>query len=494
MKKIIFLLIFILLNSFSFSQKLQSYLAYSSFISPENGPYFETYLSLEAENIVFIKNLNGNYQGSVEITMLFKQNDSIKNHSKYNLSSPERKDSSDKAFNFIDQQRFLLKEGFYYLEINIRDLNKADNEQIINFPLYINYPKDSINISGIELLEKYSKTITPNILTKNGYDLVPYPSDFYPDNLNNFIFYAEVYNTNKFLGENQKFLLKYFIESFETGKPINEYVINSRETSMPIIVLLREFNISKLPSGNYNLVIEVRNASNQILATNRVFFQRSNPSVQYDLSSISAININETFVSSISSSDSLKYYIRSLKPISTQLEFQYAQNLIKASDLTNMQQYMYNFWLSRNNVSTEQEWITYRTQVKAVEKSFGSKFKRGFDSDRGRVYLKYGSPNSITDVPFETSSLSGEGSVPYQIWHYYSAAGQGSRKFVFYNPTLSLNDYELIHSDAVGEVSNYNWQSLIRYRKKGEKHGDAPFGNQKEKYQGKSGEYYDLPR
>ena len=493
MKKFIVLTAFILSFSGIQAQKLQALLSYCSFYSPEDGPYFETYLSIDGKSVDFVKEANNKYKGTVEVTMIFKLYDTIRKFARYDLSSPEKDDTLSRNFHFIDQQRFSLAQGVYSLDLFIKDKNTKDEPYHAVIDVPINYPKEKINVSGIELVESYKKAVEANILTKSGYDLIPYMTDFFPESVSKITFYSEIYNTLSLLGDNQKFLLSYSIESFESGKPINEYVINSRETSKKVIPMLREFDISKLPSGNYNLVVSVRDQQNTELAYNKVFFQRSNPSVQYDLTSVSAINVNETFVSKIDKIDSLKYYIRSLKPVSTQTEVQYAQNLMKTTDIVPMQQYFYNFWLSRNNINPEQEWKVYLANVKMVEKTFGTKIKRGFDSDRGRVYLKYGSPNTISDVPYETSSMNGEGTVPYQIWHYYNIPRQGSRKFVFYNPELSTNDYELIHSDASGEVTNYNWQSLIRYRKKGAKMGDPPFGNQPENYDGKSGEYYNNP-
>jgi len=494
MKKLFIFLLTIFLFSGLYAQKLQALLSYCSFYSPEEGPYFETYLSVDGSSVSFVKNAAGKYQSTIEVTMIFKLRDTIRKFARYDLSGPEKEDTLNLNFHFIDQQRYSLMQGEYSLDVYIKDKNKNDIPYRVNINVPIDYPKNKINVSGIELLDSYKKSAETNILSKSGYDLIPYMTDFFPETVNKLTFYCEIYNTQAVLGENQKFLLSYSIESFESGKPINDYSINSRETSRPVIPLLKEFDISKLPSGNYNLSVSIRDQQNNEIASNKLFFQRSNPSVLYDLTTVSAINVEETFVSRINQADSLKYYIRSIKPISTLTELQYAQNLVKTGEILTMQQYFYNFWLSRNNLNPEQEWKTYLTNVKMVEKSFGTKIKRGFDTDRGRVYLKYGSPNTITDVPYETSSMDGEGTVPYQIWHYYSLPKQGSRKFVFYNPELSTNDYELIHSDAVGEVSNFNWQSLIRYRKKGAKLGDPPFRNETEKYDGKSGEYYNMPR
>ena len=36
------------------------------------------------------------------------------------------------------------------------------------------------------------------------------------------------------------------------------------------------------------------------------------------------------------------------------------------------------------------------------------------------------------------------------------------KKFVFFNKTGALDEYELVHSDATGETRFENWQNLIK--------------------------------
>ncbi len=44
-------------------------------------------------------------------------------------------------------------------------------------------------------------------------------------------------------------------------------------------------------------------------------------------------------------------------------------------------------------------------------------------------------------------------SYPYEIWEYYHLAdGEVDKKFVFYDRELVGNNYELLHSDARGEI------------------------------------------
>jgi hypothetical protein len=79
-------------------------------------------------------------------------------------------------------------------------------------------------------------------------------------------------------------------------------------------------------------------------------------------------------------------------------------------------------------------------------------------SDRGRVYLQYGKPNAIAESHYEPAAF------PYEIWHYYNINGQRDKRFVFYTQEIATNDFQLLHSDVVGELANYHWQRQLYSR------------------------------
>jgi hypothetical protein len=90
-----------------------------------------------------------------------------------------------------------------------------------------------------------------------------------------------------------------------------------------------------------------------------------------------------------------------------------------------------------------------------VNAAYSSHNKKGYETDRGRVYLQYGPPNSMEAETMSNSVL------PYEIWHYYTVAKQSNRKFVFYSRDRSSNEYELIHSDVTGEPNRSDWHAFI---------------------------------
>ncbi|HRY34076.1 MAG TPA: GWxTD domain-containing protein [Bacteroidales bacterium] len=502
MKKLIFLLLLLPVCSFSSAQNIQAALSYCSFYSVDDGPFLETYLSVYAGSIVFQAVEPGAYQGLVGVTMIFRNEENIVNFKKYELKSPVISDTLQRDFSFIDQQRFTLPNGDYEFEIQIRDLHTAADPIRDVESLKIDFPQGQVSISGIELLESFKKSEEINVLSKSGYDLVPYLQNFYPREVNKLAFYSEIYGSDQVLGSGQAYLLSWHIRSNETGKTLSEFARNKKETARPVNVILHEFDISKLPSGNYDLVVEARNQQNQVFASNSLFFQRSNPEVKLDMKDVAALDIRGSFVEQITNTDSLSEYIRSLAPVSTEMEIVFAQNQLRTADLLTMQQYFLNFWIKRDEFFPERAWLKYKEQVNIVNHSYKTPIKKGYETDRGRIYLKYGAPNTITDQPFESSSsgltiVDGRrdgdmGTVPYQIWHYYQLTNdQRDKKFVFANPSLATNDYALIHSNVRGEINNPNWQSdLIRQIGLWDKDEISPRG----RFGNKSGELFNNPR
>jgi vancomycin permeability regulator SanA len=86
-KRFSILLVFILLNSVLFAGNLKAYFSYSTFYSPQTGPYIETYLSVIGNSLSYQKNENGMYQSNIDITIIFKKQGKIENYKKYNFRS-----------------------------------------------------------------------------------------------------------------------------------------------------------------------------------------------------------------------------------------------------------------------------------------------------------------------------------------------------------------------------------------------------------------------
>jgi GWxTD domain-containing protein len=458
MKKTLFLLIISLCTKLAVGGDLKLFYYYSTYFHPQTGPYLETYMTVIGNTAEFKSVENGKFQAEIEVTMIFKQNGEVKDFRKYILKSPVN-DTTGALPNFIDQQRISLPAGSYNFELKVKDLNKTDGRDIIFYDIItLNFVDTEVRFSGIEFVESYKATVQENILSRNGVDLVPYVSDFYPENIKHFVFYAEVYFTNKILGNDTEFLLMYYIEPSSQIAPLPEFIAMKKVKAADVIPVLGEFPIQNLSSGNYNLVIEVKNRENKVVGQKKIFFQRSNPKPAVDWNKLAETEISGTFVEKYTNPDSLKYFIACLYPISSDDDLSFAKNAIRSDSVFYMQKFIYVFWKSRNNNDPESEWKKYKEQVEFVQKNYGTQIRKGFETDRGRVYLKYGCPDNIIESKHEPSAY------PYEIWHYYLLGEQRDKRFVFYNPQLVGDDYTLLHSDAKGEVYDKNWERRLQQR------------------------------
>lgn len=461
MKKTVFAtLTLLLLASAATAQvkMLKPYLSTTMYNAPGVSPYVENAIAFECRSAAYKEFEPGKFKATVEITTIFKQGDKVCNYSKVALDSPVVTDTLSIDGAFIDQQRFMLPNGEYKMEITAMDLNAkrgvpSHDEMTVN----VNFPDNVPTLSDILLIDGYEKAETPSACTKSGYDFLPRVYPYYGPSDDKLSFYAELYNSDLIYDEG-KFLVNYFIETAESSTQMHDFFVSKRLDVGKVNILLNTMDISNLPTGNYYLVVEMRDRSNTMLSSNSCFFQRSNPGVTYNVGDLAGLNVANTFVSQIDNIDSLRLYIRYLDPICTDFERQYGMSLIQTDDITTMQQFLLNFWTSRSPVAPKQAFDDYLAAVHRVNMSFKTTSYPGYRSDRGYVFLRYGQPDKIDEVPNEP------GAYPYSIWHYYMVGNQRNKRFVFMSMDESTNDYQLIHSDMVGEVNNPRWQMQIYSR------------------------------
>ena len=437
---------------------LKPYLSTTVYDVQGLSPYVENALAFDCRSAVYKEFEPGKFKATVEITTIFKQDDQVIDFSKIALDSPVVTDTAKLDGAFIDQQRFMLPNGEYRMEITVADLNAVNQVPSHDaMTVTVNFPDDVPAVSDILFFDSYAKAEQPTSCTKSGLDFLPRVYPFYGASDTKLKFYTELYNSDKLYDEG-KFLVNYYIESSESSSMMREFNFNKRFDVGKVNVLLNTIDISGLPSGNYYLVVEMRDRSNTLICSHSAFFQRSNPGVSFNMDDLTGVSISNTFVSKMDNLDTLRQFIKYLDPVCSETERNYSAGLVQTDDVKTMQQFLFNFWSTRAPLSPEQAWKDYLAAVKRVNMSFGTTSYPGYRTDRGYVFLKYGQPDKIVESPNEPNAY------PYEIWHYYVLANQRNKRFVFMSKDESTNDYHLIHSDVVGEVNNYRWQMEIYSR------------------------------
>jgi len=356
----------------------------------------------------------------------------------------------------------------------------------------------AVQLSDIQLVSSFVKAETPSLLTKAWHDLIPYTSNFFPQMVDELHFYFEVYNTDRKVGEDKEFLLDVFIENADDGSLAGNLRKYSKRKGAPVIPVLQTFPIKHMPSGNYNIVVEVRDNKNEVLEATKFFIQRSNRlpeavslSEEYPLAADGLADLSQSFVGRYNRAEELRHHIRCLIPIATQSEIVRINRHINFNDVDMMKRFLYNFWVVRHPDRAGEEWDRYLAEVRKVNDSYGNNLDMGYETDRGRVYLQYGPPDAMADSYFEPNTY------PYEIWHYYRLdnrnlnAPQSNRRFVFANMS-GAGEFQLIHSDADNEMFNARWHFDLQKRNEPNLDLDDNMGRQH--HGSRALQYYNNPR
>ena len=121
--------------------------------------------------------------------------------------------------------------------------------------------------------------------------------------------------------------------------------------------------------------------------------------------------------------------------------------------------FMIDFWKRRDptpNTPVNETRQLFYEAVAYADKTFGEKGRAavpGWKTDRGRVYVKNGSPDEQLD------RVQAGRSLPYQVWRYRRGR---DRYYVFADRSNGIGIYQLVHSNDVRETGVPNWREVIR--------------------------------
>ena len=469
--------------------QMQAVFGYSTFYDANGDrPYMETYLQFDAWTLQFQQLSAGVYGATVEETLVARQGDSECFANKYDLQSPTVMTLDELDFNFLDVQRFQLRNGIYDLDLTIRDKGSDAAPAQVHEKVAILYDGSHAALSSVQLMSEATPTVKENILSRNGYDMEPYVNDFFPEQIDQINYYYEVYNIDRELG-GKPFMALAYVEERQTARRYDTQQTVARKNSARTVPIYGSLDISKLPSGSYNLVVELRNRDNETLLISRVPFYRSKPGVK----GIELDDYVTTFAGRITDEKLMNIYLDALYPLASEEEKSMAEEIIRYSTLAEKQAFLYRFWARRDALNPEGEWLKYKERIDYVQEHFSYPRTPGIHTDRGRVYLQYGPPDFIRDEknyvsanrlgsnneqPFNTMQLSNNNPVnrndgytgnsqghvyylPYQLWRYNKlATDDPNRVFLFWDEHRS-GYYTLLNSNARGEVQDPGWERRL---------------------------------
>lgn len=428
------------------------------FYDPDRGAYIETQMLFYGSSLKYAMLEDSTFQSRVELTYIFKQNDSIIDFSKNAIRGPIIADTQNAIQDFIDVQRFILSPDTYTLEITLKDLNNPTDIKKWHESILVEVPAKEAFFSDLILAESAEKTTKDNKFSRAGYDLLPKLGSYFPPDSKTLHVYTEFYQSDIQLGENEPFLIVSDLLNYESNEPISEFRSIERKTAKDYIPVLKAYSISDLPNGNYVVRIQARDRNNELIDQKLRVIHRLNTLSNID--SLSTDEIERTFVKKFVSKDSLKQMIYCLRPNSESSEERFIDKSLDTASEVTLKRFFYGYWYKRNSLDPESEWMKYHKDVEYVIDEYSTRYHFGCATDRGRVYLEYGKPDG--KVNRQSTSIF----YPYEMWHYYASRSKPNAKFLFYDQTLGTGQaYTLIHTNRVpGEPVDYNWFYRLQRR------------------------------
>lgn len=451
------LLFFLFLGIQTSLLALDASVSFCTFHSEEQN-YVEVYMHFVGETLRH-KTLEGEkLQAGAEVLIVFKNRlpdgrtgEEIIKIDKFNLDGPV----SDKRIDFIDLKRYSLPNGEYQLIIDVVDRENPINKRQFSTPIIMAYEKETLGQSDIQLLAGIKQADSENSLVKNGVEMEPLPFNWYHKKADELIFYNEIYNSDKVIGD--AYFISYSIQGASnknTGKPIlTKYKRLEPATVNPV---LQKMDISELPSGNYLFNVEIRDRTKNILSQKALFFQRSNPNAD-PLPDTTVTQVVDQFAYALEE-DMVEYSIRAISAL-VPADNEMLNTVISEENYDAQRIYLQSFWAKQHPEDPRKQYQDFMNVARAVDREFESGFGHGFETARGQIYIKYGQPDDIVRVEDEATAP------PYEIWSYntINRTKQANVRFLFYNPSLSPGNFQLLHSNARGEMNNPQWQ-LELYR------------------------------
>ncbi len=116
--------------------------------------------------------------------------------------------------------------------------------------------------------------------------------------------------------------------------------------------------------------------------------------------------------------------------------------------------FLRNFWKEQDPTAATPEnerLIEHMQRMRHADNNYAAgRGKRGADTDKGRIYVKYGAP---TDIQYNMASAQEK---PFEVWTYERTGGY---RFIFQD-RRGAGVFELVHSTHPKEFYNPQWRMI----------------------------------
>lgn len=373
------------------------------------------------------------------------------------VTAVQKADPDDDARAMLGSQLVALAPGRYQADLYYQDEADPSRRDSTKFELTVPaFSGERFQLSDVIVATEASQSSdNTNPFFRNGYVVLPNVSSVINPPFLVLNTYLEVYNAHKV--PTSEYHIAYKLADSNKTIFYESQVTRPRATGKTTVEL-NSLPLDSLPSGTYYIIVKAYNGFMRS-ATDSAMVYRSfmvhNPDIDQMLASREAPNAD-----SYRSDAVIDPIYAGLKE--SELAEEYAKVRYIASDLEKniwdelqgvdaKGRFLTHFWLVRDpspGTPVNEDRDDYFERLDEAKNLYAAPMTpRGWDSDRGRVLLKYGKPDGV-ERHFQEFNRK-----PYEIWTYT----QMSYQFVFIDRTQT-GAFSLVHSNAPSEVRNENWE------------------------------------
>jgi GWxTD domain-containing protein len=379
------------------------YQDFLNFASEEEGKTrLDIFIQVPYEEIQFVKSPNGFTAAYTATISVYDNEDKekllVEKSWKEKINAIDFQQTISKNNYNLSLKSFQLVPGKYFIVTSIEDEDsrkKYSSENIYN----VRDLTEEISISDLMLISKQTQAEGSNKILPNVSRNITSKRDGIP-------MFFEVYSN-----DSSDVRIEFTVKDEEDNTVFEETIRkNLTAERNQIIHTIKDI---ALGLGNYKLLVEVYNSSDEMLADITKSF------VSRWVGVPTAINDLDKAV------DQLVY-------IATPSDISHIEDAENQDE--KVQRYL-DFWKEKDptpNTELNELFNEYYRRVAYANENF-SHYIEGWRSDRGMVFIILGSPNNVDRHPFDLESK------PYEVWQYYEL----NRSFVFVDET-GFGDYRLV--------------------------------------------------
>jgi GWxTD domain-containing protein len=221
-------------------------------------------------------------------------------------------------------------------------------------------------------------------------------------------------------------------------------------------VLKGQLDLAGLPPGNYAMVASLELGGKTVERSAAFTMAALDETLEKDVVRREAARVTDEGYFEAMSEEEIAI---AKEPISLVAEGGEMSKWSKDLSLRAKRRFMTDFWKRRDptpGTPVNETRQLFYDAVAYAQKTYGEKGRAaipGWKTDRGRIYVKNGSPDEDLD------RVQAGRSVPYQVWRYRRGR---DRYYIFADRSNGIGIYQLVHSNDVRETGVPNWREIVR--------------------------------